>query len=708
MAKLCLPKGTTSKIVHVVIGNSSVTTGAGLTGLAFNTAGLVAWYIRPGDTALTSITLVNETVGTWVSGGFKEVDATNSPGLIELGIPNACLTSGANQVTIYLFGAANMRQTTLEIELTSTSNQDSIRGGMTALPNAAAGAAGGLWILGANNTAAITIGALTAGNIITGSISATTLSTSGTTTLNALTVTNNFNVGGNHTITGTTTHTGNVTLTGNLGIGGTTTLTGKVQFSGDWEVAGTINFDGTENHLGVVNYNGGFNVQNAVFSATAGQSAISLQGFDAPALFIQGGTAEAAVKITAGTGQYDILCAGDTGNFVLSATTFTGRVNMLAGFSVTQSVANQPAILAVGNGTEAGIQATGGATSGCGILAEGGTPNGAGFIFEGSGSGGDISLSGDGRLHGLLNAVTLVNGLAANTVNASALATDAVTEITTPVLAKLPAALVSGRIDASVGAYQSGQAPLQPTVAGRTLDVSATGEGGLDWGNVGQQSATVNLSNTELHLVDLVTTVTNNPNAGNGAYLATATVTDGTNPLQQVTVRVTSGINTFSTVTDASGHATFALDAGSYTVSATKAGYTMAPSVRTVTGNQTGTLVSSNIVLTAVVIPVQPTDPTLCRVYGYMRNTRTNTLLANTVVTATLRPGSVSRASTAFLVGREMSTKTDTNGLFQLDLIRNDGIVPTGTTWEIFCKEAGIKKEVTCAAATLDFSTQLP
>lgn len=48
---------------------------------------------------------------------------------------------------------------------------------------------------------------------------------------------------------------------------------------------------------------------------------------------------------------------------------------------------------------------------------------------------------------------------------------------------RLPAALVSGRMDASVGEYQTGLTPLQPTVAGRTLDVTATGEAGVDLDN---------------------------------------------------------------------------------------------------------------------------------------------------------------------------------------------------------------------------------
>jgi len=39
---------------------------------------------------------------------------------------------------------------------------------------------------------------------------------------------------------------------------------------------------------------------------------------------------------------------------------------------------------------------------------------------------------------------------------------------------------------------------LQSTTAGRTLDVSATGEAGLDWANIGSPSTTVNLSATTI------------------------------------------------------------------------------------------------------------------------------------------------------------------------------------------------------------------
>ena len=51
---------------------------------------------------------------------------------------------------------------------------------------------------------------------------------------------------------------------------------------------------------------------------------------------------------------------------------------------------------------------------------------------------------------------------------------------------------VSGEVQ--VGGYASGQVPLQPTTAGRTLDVSAGGEAGIDLANIGSPSTTVNLS----------------------------------------------------------------------------------------------------------------------------------------------------------------------------------------------------------------------
>ena len=52
--------------------------------------------------------------------------------------------------------------------------------------------------------------------------------------------------------------------------------------------------------------------------------------------------------------------------------------------------------------------------------------------------------------------------------------------------------------------------PLVPTTAGRTLDVSAGGEAGVDWANVGTPGSTVNLSATTVNLVNTLTTYTGN------------------------------------------------------------------------------------------------------------------------------------------------------------------------------------------------------
>ena len=122
--KLTIKKGETSKIMQVFIQDSSATTGAGLTGLVYNTASLTAYYIREGDASATEISLVTATVGTYTSGGFKEVDSTNMPGVYELDLPNACLADGAEQVIVFLKGATNMAPLPIEIQLRDNTEKD--------------------------------------------------------------------------------------------------------------------------------------------------------------------------------------------------------------------------------------------------------------------------------------------------------------------------------------------------------------------------------------------------------------------------------------------------------------------------------------------------------------------------------------------------------------------------------------------------------
>lgn len=142
--------GTTSKIIEVWLADSSSTTGAGLTGLLFNAAGFSAYYSREdqGNVGASSITLATMTKGTWATGGFVEKDATNEPGVYQFSVPDAVLASGAKWAKIMFKGATNLAPKVIHICLTAIDLYDTVRAGMTALPNAAAEAAGGLFTRG--------------------------------------------------------------------------------------------------------------------------------------------------------------------------------------------------------------------------------------------------------------------------------------------------------------------------------------------------------------------------------------------------------------------------------------------------------------------------------------------------------------------------------------------------------------------------------
>lgn len=87
---------------------------------------------------------------------------------------------------------------------------------------------------------------------------------------------------------------------------------------------------------------------------------------------------------------------------------------------------------------------------------------------------------------------------------------------------------------------------LKPTTAGRTLDVSAGGEAGLDWANVGSPTTTVAFTGTTIATTQKVDveTIKTNPvvNAGTVTFPTTATLASTTN--------ITAGtITTVSAVT---------------------------------------------------------------------------------------------------------------------------------------------------------------
>ena len=61
-----------------------------------------AYYVKEGAAAAVLISAVAGTLGTWVSGGFVEVDATNMPGVYQFCPPNVVFAQGAKWVDILL------------------------------------------------------------------------------------------------------------------------------------------------------------------------------------------------------------------------------------------------------------------------------------------------------------------------------------------------------------------------------------------------------------------------------------------------------------------------------------------------------------------------------------------------------------------------------------------------------------------------------
>jgi hypothetical protein len=143
MARRKILAGSTSVVVPIFIQDSSSTTGAGLGSLVYNSSGLAAKYRRQGESSWTTISLVTATAGTFTSSGFV-ADGGPVTGGYELGVPNAALASGATWVQVAVYGATNMLAALIEIELDAVNYQDATRFGLSALPNANAGASGGL------------------------------------------------------------------------------------------------------------------------------------------------------------------------------------------------------------------------------------------------------------------------------------------------------------------------------------------------------------------------------------------------------------------------------------------------------------------------------------------------------------------------------------------------------------------------------------
>lgn len=107
----------------------------------------------------------------------------------------------------------------------------------------------------------------------------------------------------------------------------------------------------------------------------------------------------------------------------------------------------------------------------------------------------------------------------------------------------------------------TGMAPVTRTIelyrskitAGNTLDVTATGAAGIDWGNVENASTSVDLSSTSINLCDTVTTNTDMRGTDSALLAASAPTNFGDMAITATTGQVTVGTNNDKTGYSISG-----------------------------------------------------------------------------------------------------------------------------------------------------------
>lgn len=142
-------RGQGSIVLRCKILNSSVATGAGLTGLTSASSGLIISTIADNEASATAYTVAGSTIesiatlGTYAAPTatkcrFKEVDATNHKGVFEIQFADArYAVSGAKSLLVSISGPTNCAETDFVVPLTDMDPYDAVHGGMSAIPNTA-------------------------------------------------------------------------------------------------------------------------------------------------------------------------------------------------------------------------------------------------------------------------------------------------------------------------------------------------------------------------------------------------------------------------------------------------------------------------------------------------------------------------------------------------------------------------------------------
>ena len=116
-----IKKGSTDITIDVALvqDNSGTNPGDPLTGLLFNSSGLICYYREGGTGAVTQLTLATQTVtGAHSDGGFVELSSTNMPGMYRLDLSDTIVSGANDKATVVLAGFADLAPHYINIVLT--------------------------------------------------------------------------------------------------------------------------------------------------------------------------------------------------------------------------------------------------------------------------------------------------------------------------------------------------------------------------------------------------------------------------------------------------------------------------------------------------------------------------------------------------------------------------------------------------------------
>jgi len=155
MPKEILKRGATSNIIRVFLQDSASTTGAGKTALTSTSSGLIISTIADLEATATTYTSAATNVETITTLGtfaaptaskcrFREVDATNFPGVYEIQIADARFAVANSTQLLISIQCTGVAPVFVEYQLVAVDLMDTVRFGLTALPNVAQGTSGAL------------------------------------------------------------------------------------------------------------------------------------------------------------------------------------------------------------------------------------------------------------------------------------------------------------------------------------------------------------------------------------------------------------------------------------------------------------------------------------------------------------------------------------------------------------------------------------